>query len=231
MRQRVDLVEEMRDDDDGEALGRQIPQHREDRLDLARVEARRRLVEEQHLARQIHRPRDGDDLAHRHRIGVEAVLHVQIEPVARQQGLRVPRHPPPVGQPEPPRLAAEIQVLGHRQVLQQVHLLVDRPDPEALRLRHRARRDLGPVDADDPRVPRQRPGQDLDQGRLARAVLADQRMDLARLQREIHPIERAHPEEGPRDPTRLQHLPRHGPLLRQAGAPAGRRPNASVPDQ
>ena len=69
---RIDLIEEMGDEDDADAAALEIPQDLEKRLDLVRVEARRRLVEDQHLGREIDGARDGDDLLNGDRVGAQA---------------------------------------------------------------------------------------------------------------------------------------------------------------
>ena len=87
----------------------------------------------------------------------------------------------PVEQAEAALLAAEEDVLGHRAVGHQVDLLVDRADAGRLRLLRRGELDGLAVEQDLAGILPVIAGQDLDQGRLAGAVLADQRMNLARL--------------------------------------------------
>ena len=78
---------------------------------------------------------------------------------------------------------ADEDVLGDRQVGEDHRLLVDGGDAEALRvLRGLAGRDRRPVDADLAAVLLLDAGHDLDQRRLAGAVLAEQRVDLAAMQ-------------------------------------------------
>jgi hypothetical protein len=92
-----------------------------------------------------------------------------------------------VDQAEPrPRLAPEVEVLGDAHLGHQVELLVDGGHAGRLRLRglverHRlaADRDLALVVLEDAR-------EDVDEGRLAGAVLAQQRVHLAVRQLEVH---------------------------------------------
>ena len=59
------LLEEVRDEEDRDALVAQPPQHREEAGDVAEVEARGRLVEHQHARMVDHRAADRDELADR----------------------------------------------------------------------------------------------------------------------------------------------------------------------
>ena len=95
-------------------------------------------------------------------------------------------------------VGAEPDVVQHRAGLGDEDLLEDRDDAVLLRGSGAAQLDLGPVDLDRARVGRVHAAEDLHQRALARAVLADQRVDLARAQ-----LERAVPERlgGRRTPS------------------------------
>ena len=73
---------------------------------------------------------------------------------------------------------------------QEVDLLVDRADAGLLRVTRRRELHHLTRDADDARVQRQRTGERLDERRLARAVLAHERVDLAREHAEVDVVER-----------------------------------------
>ena len=77
------------------------------------------------------------------------------------------------------RLAAEEDVLGDGAVRQEVELLVDDRDAGLLAPRRVVERDLLAVDPDRALVGRVHAGEDLHQRRLAGAVLAHDRVDLA----------------------------------------------------
>ena len=64
-------------------------------------------------------------------------------------------------------------------------------------------------DADFPLVGRVDAGQHLDQGRLAGAVVAEERHDLTREQVDIDVLERVHATEGLRDAPKLHEGRRH----------------------
>ena len=80
-------------------------------------------------------------------------------------------------------LVADEDVLGDVQVGEEQRLLVDRRDAEALRLGGAADGHRLAVEQDLAAVGLVDAGDDLDQRRLAGAVLAEQRMDLARIER------------------------------------------------
>ena len=90
---------------------------------------------------------------------------------------------------QPAGLAAEHDVLGHGEVGEQVDLLVDGADAGLLRLAGTRERDLPARHQDLTGVDRVDPGQRLDQGRLAGAVLPHQRVHLAGEEPEVDGVE------------------------------------------
>ena len=88
---------------------------------------------------------------------------------------------------------------------QQIHLLVDGADAEALRILRGQRADrLAREQFDAAGCGRADAGQHLDQCRLAGAVLAHERVHFARAQREVHAGERLLARVGVDDAARLQ---------------------------
>ncbi len=86
----------------------------------------------------------------------------------------------PVVESEPaPDLAAEKHVLGDRQIRRQHDLLVDQHDAAPLGVDRTFQFDRRAVELDDAAGRREVAAEDLHQGRLAGAVLADDRVDLA----------------------------------------------------
>ena len=79
-----------------------------------------------------------------------------------------------------PRLAADEDVLGDGQVIHQLEFLMNDPDPSRLRLARIGEGDLLAAVKDCPAVFCIDAGENLHQRRFAGAVLAHQRMDLAR---------------------------------------------------
>ena len=176
---RIDLIEEMGDEDDADAAALEIPQDLEKRLDLVRVEAGGRLVEDEHLGREIDGARDGDDLLDGHRIGAQGIGDVDIEAIACQKLRGTAAHLAGAHEAEAVRLTADEEVFRHRQVRQQVHLLIDGADAKRERVGRIARVDVLPVEANGAGIALEHARQHLDQRRLAGAVLAQQAVDLA----------------------------------------------------
>ena len=86
------------------------------------------------------------------------------------------------------RLVAEKDVLGHRQDRNQHEVLVDHADPARDGVGRLADRDWAPVEQDLALVGRRQPVEDVHQRRLAGAVLAEERMDLARPNLQVDPV-------------------------------------------
>ena len=188
----VHLIEEVGDEDDGDAAAFKIAQDPEQELGLVGVEAGGRLVEHQNPRVVFERARDRDQLLNRDRIRAERAFGVDVdteprEPLARDGARRAPGN-----QAETARLAAEREVLGHRHGRDQIDFLVDRAHAHRARLTGRADIDGRPSMRISPASPRSRAGHDLDQRRLAGAVLAHERMHFAGLNAEIDAIERSH---------------------------------------
>ena len=211
----------MRHEDDRHPLVAQGPQHVEHHPHLGRVQAGGGFVQDQHLAGNTHRARDGHDLLDGHGIAAQVAVHIDVQAIAGQRLARLGAHGASVGQPEPARFMAEHQVLRDRQVGQQVHLLIDGTDTQLLGLQGRTGVDRGAVQDDRAPVPAIGAGQALDQRGLARAVLAQQGVDLARRDVQVDIVQRARAGKqlGQR-PDRQQH--RHS--FQGSGGPVAARP-------
>ena len=126
---------------------------------------------------------------------VDPVADVAADPGVREKLGRHRVHPGAVDQAASGRLAAEVDVGGDAAQGDEVDLLVDRRDARALGLdgpapRHR-RTPVSQLAAVEPVDP----GQDLDQGRLAGAVLADEGVHLSGAQGEGDLVEDAGADE------------------------------------
>ena len=123
---------------------------------------------------------------------------VDEQPVKRF--LRPRDHRAPVEDPERAeaarQLAVEIHVLPDRQVLDQREVLVDGFDAEAARVDRRADPDRFAVEADRAGIRLLHAGDAADQRRLAGAVVANDRGDLAARTDEIGAPDRLHGAEG-----------------------------------
>jgi hypothetical protein len=98
-------------------------------------------------------------------------------------------------------LAAHEDVLRHGQVGEQRRLLVDHRDAGRPGVGRPVQHQRSPVEGERARVRGVRPGQDLDQGRLSRTVLADEPVCLSPVQVQPHVAQRGHRAE------RLAHAP------------------------
>ncbi len=149
----VDLVEEVRDEHDRDSLRRELTDHREELVDLALVEARRRLVEDQHLGRDVDRARDGHHLLHGERVAGRASADTSTWTSTRSSASaalrRIARH---WMLPEAARLAADVDVLGDREVGAEVDLLVDGADAGMLRLERAGEEHRAALELDRARV-------------------------------------------------------------------------------
>ena len=192
----VNLIDEMGDEDNRDAMSLEVPDDLEQERDLVGVEARRRLVEHQHPCVVLERPGDGDELLDGDRIRAERPLDVDVDIEALQTLPGALSRRSPIDESKLLRLAQKRQILGHRHGRDKVDLLIDRADPERLRVARLADVDRATVEPDFAFVPLQGAGQDLDQGRFAGSVLAHERMDFARLHLEVDAIERPHAGKG-----------------------------------
>ncbi len=162
------------------------PDRGEHGADLAVGEDGRRLVEDEDDG--ILRECLGD--AHELLLGHREVRRPDLGEVGRQaDALEQLDHALPLGaavdDAVSPDLAADEQVLRDGELTEEVRLLVDGRDPGVQGGRRAARGELAPVDDDRALVGGLRAGDDLDQRRLAGAVLTDDRVHLAGLQLEV----------------------------------------------
>ena len=174
------LVEPMADVENGDALADELADDAEDVLQLVLVERRRRLVHDDDLGVHGQRARDRRKLL----VGDGQRLESRVDwkfgadPLQRLFGATPARAP--VNDEETARRMAEEQVLLDGQLRHQVELLVDHRNPRHRPLVRRTHADRGAVEQDLAARRAMRAGDDLQQGRLAGAVGAEQAMDLAR---------------------------------------------------
>ena len=106
-------------------------------------------------------------------------------------GFRAHRPPVDAARARQRRVTKE-DVFGDAELGKQQQFLIDRRHAGAARIVRRGKLDLRPVDQNRTSVGLIDAGHDLDQRRFARAVLAEQRVDLARADVERNARERAH---------------------------------------
>jgi hypothetical protein len=192
--QKEDFLQSMRDINDPDPALAQQPHNPEQPLHVVLGQRRRRLVHNQDA--RVVRQRLGDlhplPVTDRKRADQQVRIEV-VDIEVGQQLQRPPSHLGPVDPAEPPlRRMPHEDVLGDGQLREQQQFLIDGRDPGRLRLlrrgeigrlaveRHRA--GIGPVHA----------RHDLDQRRLAGAILAKQRMHFACLDVEADVRQRPH---------------------------------------
>ena len=179
-RQLEDLFQPVRDVEHGQTALLQEPHPLEEGVDLVRRKRGGRLIHDQDAGLERERLGDLDrlllgdgELAHQG-AGRDGALDAEL---GQQPGRRL-LHRAVVDERSPRWLAAEKDVLGDRPLREEVELLVDDAHPPLLRLPRVAEADLLAVEEDRPRVGLIGADEDLHQGALAGAVLADDGMDL-----------------------------------------------------
>ena len=126
---------------------------------------------------------------------------VDIDPEARELLAGFARHAPPLHEAYGVgRLVAEKHVLGHRQIRRDAKLLMHHGNAGGTRVARRPEPDLLSVQQEAAGKLRVHAGDDLHQRAFARAVLADETMDLAGEKREVDPTQRLDAAKGLADP-------------------------------
>ena len=176
-----DLVQLVADEHDAVALGGEPPQDREDLVGLLGRQHGGGFVEDEDPRIAIERLEDLDPLlpADRQRAHLGLGVDLEAEPAAEldDPAVRlVAVEEEAVGH----RLLAEEDVLGDGQDGDEHEVLVDHADAAGDGVGRAGDPDRRPVEEDLALVGRGQPVQDVHQGRLAGAVLAEQGVDLAR---------------------------------------------------
>jgi len=191
----IGLLEKVRDEQYRHPRRLESPQDRKQSRNLAVVEARCRLIENQHARVDRDCSRDRDHLLHGDRIGIERARDVDGKIQVRKHLACARMDGFPVDRAALHRLPADKDVLRYRQVRAQVHFLIDRLDSRRFRV-ERSREAHGlPAQPDLASIMSEHARQHVDERRFARAVLAHQRMDLAGKEPEIHLLQRLHARE------------------------------------
>ena len=195
----------MGNEDDAGALVPELSQSREQTLDFRRRKRRGRLVEDDDAGAGEQHAGDLDQLLQADRKVAEPRERVDVDAEPLQLLAGFADHPPPLHQAEPVGgLRAEKHVLGHRQVRRDAEFLMHHGDAGCARVAHRSKPGLPAVQHETPGEIRVHAGDDLHQRAFARAVFADETMDLAGGKREVDPAKRLDTAEGFRDPLQLE---------------------------
>ena len=176
-------------------------------VDFLLGERRGRLVHDEDVGVVGHRLGDldhlpvGDGEVAHFRLGVDG----DVEPV--EQRLGAAAHLVVVDEAEGvQRLAADPDVFGHRHEGHQVEFLMDHRDAVLQRVERRRQLDFLALQLEGAGVGRVDAGDDLHQRRLAGAVLAHQRVNVAALQPERDVVERQHAGKGLADVLDLEQI-------------------------
>jgi hypothetical protein len=173
------------DEHDRHAVGAQPADHVEQHLRLAVAERGCGFVHDHQPGRESDGARDRHHLLRRGREIMQRAAHVDRNAEPGQQRRRLLVHPRPVEQPEAAFLAAEADVLGDRAIADEIDLLIDRADSGVLAGERGSNLERSPGERHLAGVTAVIAGENLDERRFAGAVLADQRVHLARRHREF----------------------------------------------
>ena len=209
----LDLGQAVRHEDDRHAGALQVRHDREQAVGLGQGEARRRLVHDDELGVERQRLDDLQHLA----LGDGQRRHGRAGREVAAEPLQQRRHAPVQGRPVDEaqragagRLAADEDVGGRVEVVEEVELLVHEGDAGAERLGDRERGVLDAADRDRAGGGRHDAAQHLHQRRLAGAVLADQPHHLAGMHGEADALEGAHAGVGLLDGAEFEQRLGHG---------------------
>ena len=197
------FAQEMRDQDDGRAAGREPPDDLVQPVRVGPGKGGGRLVHDDQPGVTAQRAQD----LHLLLIGgpQAASRQVAAELEARRGGELVitAAEGAPGHEAGPARLGAEEDVLRDRQRGRDRQLLGDQDDPADDGLARGTERDRLPADQQLTAIGGDDAGQDLAQRRLPRAVLADERVDRPLLDRQADPVQGPHAAEGLGDVRQL----------------------------
>ena len=122
----------MGDEDQAYPLIAQLAHQGKEHFDFLGIKARGRLIKDQHFRGEIDRPANRDNLLHRDGKTVQRFANVQGEAIGFHQPGGPRFHLFASQQAEASWLTADKQVIRHRHIRQQVHFLVNRPNPQLL---------------------------------------------------------------------------------------------------
>src|ERR1700722_457229 len=209
----------VRDEDDAYALVLGVIDKPENGRRLFDAKSRGRLIEDQDFGAEIHRSADRDNLALAAGQGADqliaiphsgdaelpyllecdAVAALGVEPAERRTSLF--------------QLRAEEEIAAHAHQRNRSHLLVNGGDAARTRVARIREAGLLSVEVDRAAAGRMKTGQDLDQRRLAGAVVSQQAHDLARVNGDRNVGQRLHPGEVLADIAQFDERLGHGRML------------------
>ncbi len=203
--ERKDFVQAVRSVDDCNARLRELSHDLEQGLAFGGRERRRRLVHDQDPRVQRQRLGDFDQLLFADPELRDATLRVDLDAEPLQQCACGFYDAPVIDEgPEDKRLAAKEDVLGRGQFGNQIELLVDDRDARAFCVLNAGEANRRALDPDLAVIVDVHAGEDLHQGRFARAVLTHEGVDFTAPEVEVDVVQRRYAGEGFRDAFRFE---------------------------
>ena len=209
----------MRDEHDGQPFAAQPAHHLEERRALLLVEAGGGFIEDEQLRLHIERTGNGDHLLEGDGTGAKLARHVELQAQPLQRAGRLEPHGAPLDYANFFRLSPEHDVLRDGESGDEVDFLIHCGDAMRLGFFRRLRRNLPTLEFNRAAVPLMHAREHLDEGGLARAVLAHERMNLTGAKREPDIFQCLHAAEGFADVPHLEENRTHDNTL---APPAGR---------
>ena len=191
----LDLLELVRDEQDGLALADEPAHDLHELPDLLRRQDGRGLVEDEDLRVAVEHLEDLDSLLHADRDVLDLGLGIDIEAVEARELAHAGTGFFPVYDEAGSRLEAEDDVLGHGEIVHELEVLVHHADAQLVGGVGVGDPDFAATHPDRARVGLVQAEQDAHQGRLARAVFSEKRVDRALLDPESHFVVRADARE------------------------------------
>jgi hypothetical protein len=179
----INLVEEMGDENDAEALRFESAHDVEEARDFAFIETGGGFVEDEHLRRYIEGSRDRNELLDCDGVVGESFGDVHIDAKALEGGVSALADAAP-GDPRF-RMTAETNVLGYGKIRDEVDLLINGADAEALSVGGRMGADGLSVEEDIASIAGVNASENFDESGFAGAVFAHEGMDFTRAEGEI----------------------------------------------
>ena len=207
-----DFLEAVAHEEDRNALVAQVSHKLEQHRRFMSRQRCGRLIHDQHPDVQRDRLGDFHRLLRGERQAARRAAHVEHDAQRAEDSLGFAEHPAPVGEGAAILVSNEY-VLGDVEVGKEQRFLIDGGDAVALRFRRAGHRYRRPGKEDVAAIRLVDARHDLDQRRLAGAVLAEQRVDLAGMERERHVVQRLRGAEALGDAAELKDGPRRHSIL------------------
>ena len=126
VRDGIDLIQEVRHKNDRHAFGAKLADDTEEFLNLLLVETRGGFVQHEKPRGNVKRSSDGDQLLDCNRTSRQWLRDVELQIYTGERSLGTASDSPPANHAKAGWLPSETDILGHRSVRDQVHLLIHR---------------------------------------------------------------------------------------------------------